>query len=29
MHARAVAASTTALLGTAALLFPVSPARAA
>ncbi|MFH9007185.1 glycerophosphodiester phosphodiesterase [Streptomyces afghaniensis] len=28
MHARAVAASTTALLGTAALLFPVSPARA-
>ncbi|KDN80268.1 glycerophosphodiester phosphodiesterase family protein [Streptomyces olindensis] len=29
MHARAVAASTTALLGTAALLFPASPARAA
>ncbi|MDQ0747686.1 glycerophosphoryl diester phosphodiesterase [Streptomyces africanus] len=29
MHARAVAASTTALLGTAALLFPVSPAHAA
>ncbi|MFJ4563238.1 glycerophosphodiester phosphodiesterase [Streptomyces caelestis] len=29
MHARAVAASTTALLGTAALLFPVSPAQAA
>ncbi|MFF7736829.1 glycerophosphodiester phosphodiesterase family protein [Streptomyces sp. NPDC007984] len=29
MHARAVAASTTALLGTVALLFPVSPARAA
>ncbi|MFE5757097.1 glycerophosphodiester phosphodiesterase [Streptomyces massasporeus] len=29
MHARAVAASTTALLGTAALLLPVSPARAA
>ncbi|GAA2227103.1 MULTISPECIES: glycerophosphodiester phosphodiesterase [Streptomyces] len=29
MHARAVAASTTALLGTAALLFPLSPARAA
>ncbi|MFC9127375.1 glycerophosphodiester phosphodiesterase [Streptomyces sp. NPDC057099] len=29
MHARAVAASTTALLGTAALLVPVSPARAA
>ncbi|MFC8144880.1 glycerophosphodiester phosphodiesterase [Streptomyces paradoxus] len=29
MHARAVAASTTALLGTAALLFPSSPARAA
>ncbi|MEG8280859.1 glycerophosphodiester phosphodiesterase [Streptomyces sp. AHA2] len=29
MHARAVAASTTALLGTAALLFPHSPARAA
>ncbi|MFE1457802.1 glycerophosphodiester phosphodiesterase [Streptomyces sp. NPDC058735] len=28
MHARAVAASTTALLGTAALLFPISPARA-
>ncbi|MBR8641094.1 glycerophosphodiester phosphodiesterase [Streptomyces tuirus] len=29
MHARAVAASTSALLGTAALLFPVSPAAAA
>ncbi|MFI1417923.1 glycerophosphodiester phosphodiesterase [Streptomyces sp. NPDC020731] len=29
MHARAVAASTTALLGTAALLLPLSPARAA
>ncbi|GAA2766251.1 hydrolase [Streptomyces paradoxus] len=29
MHARAVAASTTALLGTAVLLFPASPARAA
>ncbi|MFJ7333916.1 glycerophosphodiester phosphodiesterase [Streptomyces sp. NPDC101110] len=29
MHARAVAASTTALLGTAALLFPLSPAHAA
>ncbi|MET9760340.1 glycerophosphodiester phosphodiesterase family protein [Streptomyces sp. NPDC006372] len=29
MHARAVAASTTALLGTAGLLFPVSPAAAA
>jgi glycerophosphoryl diester phosphodiesterase len=29
MHARAVAASTTALLGAAALLFPVSPAQAA
>jgi glycerophosphoryl diester phosphodiesterase len=29
MHARAVAASTTALLGTTALLFPFSPARAA
>jgi glycerophosphoryl diester phosphodiesterase len=29
MHARAVAASTTALLGTVALLFPASPARAA
>ncbi|GHD26256.1 hydrolase [Streptomyces violarus] len=29
MHARAVAASTTALLGTAALLLPVSPAGAA
>ncbi|WP_369196337.1 glycerophosphodiester phosphodiesterase [Streptomyces djakartensis] len=29
MHARVVAASTTALLGTAALLFPPSPARAA
>ncbi|PNG17153.1 glycerophosphodiester phosphodiesterase [Streptomyces cahuitamycinicus] len=29
MHARAVAASTTALLGTAALLFPAAPARAA
>ncbi|MEU7720740.1 glycerophosphodiester phosphodiesterase [Streptomyces tibetensis] len=29
MHARAVAASITALLGTAALLFPVSPAHAA
>ncbi len=29
MHARAVAASTTALLGTAALLLPSSPARAA
>ncbi|GAB2738973.1 glycerophosphodiester phosphodiesterase [Streptomyces bullii] len=29
MHARAVAASTTALLGTAALLFPASAARAA
>ncbi|MGW0612055.1 glycerophosphodiester phosphodiesterase [Streptomyces sp. NPDC002788] len=29
MHARAVAASTTALLGTAALLFPLAPARAA
>ncbi|MGV4887207.1 glycerophosphodiester phosphodiesterase [Streptomyces viridosporus] len=28
MHARAVAASTTALLGTAALLLPLSPARA-
>ncbi|MEV5436256.1 glycerophosphodiester phosphodiesterase family protein [Streptomyces sp. NPDC052682] len=28
MYARAVAASTTALLGTAALLFPASPARA-
>ncbi|MFF9203349.1 glycerophosphodiester phosphodiesterase [Streptomyces sp. NPDC014986] len=29
MHARAVTASATALLGTAALLFPLSPARAA
>ncbi|MFF9487769.1 glycerophosphodiester phosphodiesterase [Streptomyces sp. NPDC014676] len=29
MHARAVAASTTALLGTASLLLPLSPARAA
>ncbi|MFJ8904288.1 MULTISPECIES: glycerophosphodiester phosphodiesterase [unclassified Streptomyces] len=29
MHARAVAASTTALLGTAAFLLPLSPARAA
>ncbi|MFF5157132.1 glycerophosphodiester phosphodiesterase [Streptomyces sp. NPDC000348] len=29
MHARAVTASTAALLGTAALLFPLSPARAA
>ncbi|MFF5517315.1 glycerophosphodiester phosphodiesterase [Streptomyces coeruleorubidus] len=29
MHARAVAASTTALLGTVTLLFPASPARAA
>ncbi|GGW89461.1 hydrolase [Streptomyces malachitofuscus] len=29
MHARAVAASTTALLGTVALLLPLSPARAA